>query len=171
MIQFKELTTISKKDSITDKDLDIAVQLLKKLEKDKCSDYIGKKNGNEYVISGRTYLFGQICLKTNSQSAVKEYINYLKREHGSAEEELGYLFEKIFIQQPEYVLLMTENNENLLNQLAWGFLNNHYGQLTAKNYKKMFFEINPKVKRIYPKYKKSVDYLLHEIYEEIKNPN
>ncbi|MDO3625534.1 hypothetical protein [Mucilaginibacter sp. BT774] len=166
--QFKALTIISKKYSLTDLDLDISVQLLKKLERDKCYDYIGKKNGHEYVIASRTYLFGQICLKRNSHSAAREYINYLKREHGSAEEQLSFSFEKIFAKRPEDVLSLLRNDHDLLNQLGWGFINNHSAELTEKNCKAVFFKVSPKIREIYPKYKKEIDYLLNDIANELK---
>jgi len=147
-------------------ELDIAVQLLKKLERDKCSDYIGK-NGS--VITGRTYLFARICIVRNSQKSVEEYIKYLKRQHSSAEEQLSFSFEEIFVQRPEDVLSLIKNDHDLLNQLGWGFVNNHSGlDLTAKNCKKVFFQVNPKVKEIYPKYKKEIDYLINDIAGELK---
>lgn len=165
MTQFKKLAYISKEKSITDTQLDVAVQLLKKLEHDKCSDYV-RKNGS--IITGRTYLFATICLINNSPKSVKEYVEYLKRQHGSAEEQLSFSFEQIFVQRPEDVLSLIRNDRDLLNQLAWGFINNHASGLTIKNYKKVFFRINPKIREIYPKYKKGIDYLIDDIAKELK---
>jgi len=163
-------------------ELNIAVQLLKKLEQDKCSDYI-EKNGS--VIAGRTYLFGEICLKKNNEEAVSQYINYLNRQHGSAEEELSYALGRLFQKQPKSVLLQVRDNKYLLDHLVWGFLNNHYyspgnidklhkkskpvtPQLNINNYKKIFFDVNPQIKELYPEHKKQLDYLLHSIYLELK---
>jgi len=166
--QYKKLTHIAQKDSITGSDLTTTVLLIKELEKANCSDYTGKKNGEEYAIATRTGLFGDICLKSNSQNAVEEYIKYMKRHHGSAEEQISFSFERIFVKQPEYVLSVAGYDKKLLDQLEWGFLNNHYRTLTRKNYKARFYQINPKVKAIYPKYKKQIDYLLKEISGELK---
>lgn len=165
VIQFKKLSSISKEKSITDTQLGDAVQLLKKLEHDKCLDYIGK---NGRVITGRTNLFAKICLINNSQKSVKEYIEYLKRQHGSAEEQLSFSFERIFAQRPEDVLSFIRNDHDLLNQLGWGFANNHSTGLTAENCKNRFFQVNPKMRAIYPRYKKEIDYLINDITEELK---
>jgi hypothetical protein len=183
--QFKKLTSISKKDSINDSDLVIAVQLVKKLEEERCTDYTGRKNGEEYVITTRTGLFGKICLKKNDEKAVSQYIDYLNRQRGSAEEELSYVFERLFQRQAKSVLLKVDGDKYLLDHLVWGFLNNHYynskdidkvrggsntipPQLNVNNYKKIFFGLSPQVKGIYPEYKKSIDYLLSQIYAELK---
>ena len=166
--QFKALTIISKKDSLTDMDLDISVQLLKKLERNKCSDYIGKKNGREYVISGRTYLFGEICLRRNNYNAVKEYINYMKRNSGSAEEQISFSFERIFAKRPEDVFTIIGFDKKLLDDIVWGFLNNE-SALTNRNYKKRFYQAIPQAEGFHMKYKKQIDYLLAEISAELKS--
>jgi len=170
VVQFKSLTAISKKDSIADKDFAVAVKLVKELERDKCTDYTGKKNGQDYVIATLTSLFGEICLRKNDQSAVQAYINYMKRNDGSADEQIALSFERIFQKQPQYVLSEIGYDEKLLNQLEWGFVNNHSENphLTTKNYMEVFFKVNPKIKSIYPVHKKQIDYLLHIIYLELK---
>jgi len=179
--QFKALTIISEENSISDTELETAVRLLKKLEHDKCSDYV-TKNGT--VIADRTHLFGEICLKKNDKKSVYEYVDYLKRQRGSAEEELSFVFERLFQRQPKTVLLEVGDDKYLLDHLTWGFLNNHYyspkdserikkksgsvaQQLNRNNYKKIFFEQNPQIKELYPGHKKQIDYLLHSIYLEL----
>lgn len=164
---FRKLEILSRKGLVTDSEFMTALTLVKSLEKNDCVDYVKKKNGEEYVESGRTSLFGDICLKNNSLNAIQEYINYMKRHHGSAEEQISFSFEKLFARQPEFVLSIVGYNKDLLNQLEWGFVNNH--SLTSKNYKTVFFDINPEVKTTYPRYKKAIDYLLTEIGAEIKD--
>lgn len=147
-------------------ELDQAVQMLKKLEQDNCSDYNGK---NGAIGASRTDLFAQIYLKSNGRKAVNEYIQYLKRQHGSAEEELSFSFEKIFTQNPGDALSTIGNNHDLLNQLGWGFINNHWNsKLTPGNCKALFFRVNPKAKELYPRYKTEIDYLISEIAGELK---
>jgi hypothetical protein len=167
--QFKRLSYISKKDSVSDSDLKAAVQCVEILEKRRCEDYTGKKKGVEYVIATCTSLFGDICLKKNDFKSVRAYIKYMNREHGSAEEQISFSFEKLFVQRPEDVLSLISDNKDLLNQLEWGFVNNHYGNLSSKNYKAVFYHLNPELRIIYPKYKRSVDYLLKGIGEQIKS--
>ncbi len=164
--QFKELFSISKKSHISDTNFNIAIKLLKELEHDKCSDYIGK---DDSVISGRTALLGGVCIKKNNKKAIYEYIKYMERHHGSTEEQISFSFERLFVQRPDDVLSIIGFNKDFLDKLEWGFVNNHYEQhLTSKNCKELFFLINPKVKRIYPKYKKEIDYLINSIAKELK---
>jgi hypothetical protein len=185
-VKFKKLESTSQKVIVTDSEFTDALTLVRNLERNKCSDYIKKRNGEEYVVASLTYLFGEICLKNNSSNAVHEYINYMKRHHGSTEEQISFSLERLFVKQPGYVLSSTGYNKDLLNQLVWGFVNNHYytekdqkkvtkngssnikPQLNKANYKALFYRINPKVKAIYPKYKKAIDYLLNEIGLELK---
>lgn len=167
--QFKKLTSIYHEQAVTDSDFTITVKLVKQLEKLRCEDYKGKKNGSEYVMGTRTQLFGDICLKKDNNTSVSEYINYLNRQQGSAEENLSYQFERIFEKHQEFVLSKIGNNKYLLNHLVWGFCNNHYSKhLTAKNYRQIFFEYYPQLKTDYSQYKKQIDYLLHSIYLEVK---
>ncbi|HTI59168.1 hypothetical protein [Mucilaginibacter sp.] len=169
VVQFKKLTSIYDKHAVTDSDFAITVKLVKQLEKLRCGDYTGKKNGSEYVMGTRTQLFGDICLKKDDTTSVSEYINYLNRQHGSADENLSYQFERIFEKHPEFVLSKIGNNKYLLDHLVRGFWNNHYSKhLTTKNYKQIFFEYYSQLKEDYPQYKKQVDYLLHSIYLEVK---
>jgi len=164
---FRKLEILSRKELVTDSEFTKALALVKSLEKGNCVDYVKKRNGEEYVESGRTSLFGDVCLKNNSLTAVREYVNYMKRHNGSAEEEIGLSFEKLFAKHPEYVLSLVGYNKDLLNQLEWGFVNNN--GFTSKNYRAVFFSINPEIKIVYPKYKKAIDYLLNEIGEEAKD--
>jgi hypothetical protein len=167
-IKFKGLMAISREKTVTDSEFKIALRLVKNLDFNTCPDYIKKKNGEEYVAAGLTSLFGEICLKNNSHNAVNEYINYMKRNSGSAEEAISFCFEKLFVQQPEYTLSLIGYNKGLLNELEWGFVSNET-DLTSKNCKKRFYQINPGLKAVYPKYKKAIDYLLSEISGELKN--
>ena len=166
---FEKLQTLSKKNTVTASDFSSALQLLKALEANFCTDYIIKKNDVDSVIAGRTYLFGEICIKNNSADAVKEYINYIKRHHTSAEKQISTSFEKLFVERPEDVLSAIGDDEDLLNRLELGFVNNH-AHLTSKNYKAVFYRVNPQIKHIYSKYKKAIDYLLGEIGGQLKNP-
>jgi len=165
---FEKLQTLSKKNTVTPAEFSGALQLLKALEANFCTDYIINKNGVDSVITGRTFLFGEICIKNNSTAAVEEYINYMKRHHASAEEQINFSFEKLFIQRPEDVLSFVGSDEDLLNKLEWGFVHNHT-HLNRKNYRTVFYRANPQIRRIYPKYKKAIDYLLGEIRGELKD--
>jgi len=165
--KFQQLIVFSKKHVITNDDFLASLAIVKNLESNNCLDYVVKKNGEETVISGRTYLFGEICLKNNSRHAVKEYVNYIKRHRGSAEEQISFSFERLFVNRPEDVLSVIGLNNFFLDHLVWGYLNNH-DNLHPQNYKEMFFRINPKAKALYPKYKKHIDYLLKEIAAQLK---
>jgi len=185
--KFRKLDVLSRKQIVTDSEFTIVLRLVKNLDRNRCSDYIRKRKGQEYVVGGLTALFGEICLKNNNLNAVKEYVKYVKRHHGSAEEQLSFSFEELFVRQPEYVLSTIGYDEYLLNSLEWGFVNNHYytsddqkkvtkntdakvkPQLNTTNYKGVFYKMNPGIREIYPKYKKSIDYLLEQIRLELKS--
>jgi hypothetical protein len=185
--KFRKLEVLCQKQVVTDSEFTAALRLVKNLDRNKCSDYTKKRKGEDYVEASLTELFGKICLKNNSLNAVKEYINYEKRHHGSAQEQLSFSLEELFVRQPEYVLLTIGYDECLLNSLEWGFVNNHYytsddqkkvtknadakvkPQLNTTNYKEVFYKTNPSIKEIYPKYKKSIDYLLNQIRLELKS--
>ncbi len=166
--KFRQLIAFNKKPIITNNDFLASLAIVKSLEINNCSDYVVKKNGEEIVETDRTSLFGEICLKNNSRNAVKEYVNYMVRHGGSAEEEISCSFERIFVNQPEDVLSVIGFHDGYLDQLAWGFLNNHYKlNLNSKNYREIFYRVNPKVKSLNPKYKKHIDYLLKSIAGEL----
>lgn len=166
--KFEQLIAFNKKPVITNNDFLASLTIVKNLEANNCSDYVVKRKGVETVETDRTFLFGQICLKNNSRNAVKEYVNYMIRHGGSAEEEISCSFERLFVNQPEDVLSIIGFNDGYLDQLAWGFLNNHYNlHLNPKNYREIFYRVNPKVKSLNPKYKKHIDYLLKSIKGEL----
>ncbi|MGZ3755598.1 MAG: hypothetical protein ACXVAY_08170 [Mucilaginibacter sp.] len=175
-VKFKQLLLLSKKSAITPDEFSSTLSIVKELELTRCAEYSVKTSAkNDSVVSTLTEVFGDICLTCNNQNAVKEYVNYLCKHKGSAEEELSLQFEKLFVQQPEYVLTTIGFDKDLLNHLEWGFINNHYEnsksnkpRLNSNNYRTIFYQINPKVKEIYPKYKKQIDYLLRQISSELR---
>lgn len=176
-IKFKQLLSLSKKATITPTEFSSAMVTVKELEATRCVEYSVRVHRVDSVVSTLTEVFGEICLKCNNPNAVKEYVNYMQRHTGSAEEEISFQFERLFVQQPGYILSLIGDNKDLLNQLVWGFLNNHSGgedskskkpKLNSTNYKTIFYQVNPKIKVIYPKYKKQIDYLFNQISAELK---
>ncbi len=105
-------------------------------------------------------MFGKICLHSDGPGAVDEYIKFMKRQKGSADEEISFCFEPLFAKWPGYVLSRIANDKFLLDQLDWGFVNNHFHGLTPRNCRASLYNLNPKIKELYPKYKKQIDYLL-----------
>jgi hypothetical protein len=188
---FERLSSISKKVEISDKEFIESTGIVNKLDSIHCNDYIVIINGEQYGESTLTFLFGTICLKCNSTKAVIGFIKYRKLHTGSAEEELSFSLERLFIKRPDDVL---KYGGSLLDDLAWGFVNNHYygvkdpfendpnkaftkyenppkRVLYQNNYKEMFFLVNPTLKSNYTKYQKQIDYLLNEIFKLLKETN
>lgn len=188
---FRKLILISKSKTISDSVFKEALIIVKRLEKNRCSDYEIKKNGENYIETSLTYLLGEICLIKNDSSAIKEYINYMNRNAGSAEEQICFSFEHLFVRQPKIVLSLIGSDTLLLDDIVWGFVNNrYYGAsdpyekepnkaffinsdspkpvLNTSNYKEIFYKVNPKVKELYKSYKKQIDYLLKAIEEELR---
>lgn len=114
-------------------------------------------------------MFGKICLKSKSPRAADEYIKFMKRQKGSADEEISFCFEPLFVRWPGYILSRIADNKDLLGLLEWGFVNNHYHDLTPKNCRAIFFGLNPGIKEIYPKYKKQIDNLLATTLMQLKS--
>jgi len=189
---FRKLISISKSKAISDSEFKSTMIIVKRLEKNRCWDYDIKKNGQDYAVNSLTYLFGEICLIKNDSSAIQEYINYMKRNTSSAEEQIGFSFEHLFVKQPEIVLSLIDYDTELLDQLAWGFINNrYYGPidpyekepnkaffisannpkpvLNASNYKTIFYQVNPKVKELNKRFKKQIDYLLNGVEGELQS--
>ncbi|MEO7211572.1 hypothetical protein [Mucilaginibacter sp.] len=172
---FKKLFTLSNQATVSDPAFTAGLKIFKKLEAGKCYDYTTKNaKRQDSVIASRTEIFGDICLKANSRRAIKEYIAYLNRHTGSAEEQLSFSFERLFVQQPADVLSVIGTDKRLLGHLVWGFVNNHYNagpdnsKLNSKNYSAIFYRVNPHIKQLYPKYKIQIDYLLSAIKSELK---
>ena len=93
----------------------------------------------------------------------------MKRQKGSADEEIAIGFEPIFAKWPDYVLSRIANDKDLLNQLEWGFVSNHFHELTPKTCHSIFFSLNPVIKDLYPKYKKQIDYLISGAVADLKS--
>jgi hypothetical protein len=184
------------KKSLTLDEFQKCKKVVDSLWKHHCYDYVKTINEENYGITTLTLEFGKICVKTNSDIAVKAYIEYLNKNKGSAEEQLSFSFENIFVKRPENVLLYISKEDSvtqdrLLSSLAWGFVNNRmYGAidpaqddpfkamtvydkppktiLNSTNYKTIYFSLNSSLKTLYPKYKVYIDSELSDILDMIK---
>lgn len=113
-------------------------------------------------------IFGIICLKSDGTYAVDQYIKFVRRNLGSANEEISYVFERIFEKYPGYTLKKISVDKALLDSVEWGFVNNHYHDLASKNCKAVLFKAVPSIKALYPLYKKQIDYILASAKSDIK---
>jgi hypothetical protein len=188
---FEILKVASRKNFLTEIEFLNLLKIVRNLENKKCFDYIEKKNGEEYVETGLTYLFGQLCINANSDKSFQEYVDYLNRHIGSAEEQRSFSFEYIFKKNPQRVFKLIKYNLGLLDHLVWGFLNNRlHGErdpyendpnkaytkydsepprvLTVKTYKDIFYKTYPSLKNE-TMYIKEIDYLLTNIKDELKD--
>ena len=119
------------------------------------------------------------------------YFKYLDFTKGSAEEERSFALERLFVKFPEIVFNRIGKNEELLNDLTGGFLNNRYygaknpfenndyiamtvyengpNQILNKdNCKDIFYETNPSLKAKYNDYKFQIDYIINASIESLK---
>ena len=193
---FKFLMASGNKKSLTLDEFQKCKKVVDSLWKHHCYDYIKTINEESYGITTLTLEFGKICIKANSDIAVKAYIEYLNKNKGSAEEQLSFSFENIFVKRPESVLLNISKQDSvtqdrLLSRLAWGFVNNRmYGAidpaqddpfkamtvydkppkviLNSTNYKDIFFSLNSNLKTLYPRYRSYIDSELSDILDMIK---
>lgn len=125
---FELLKRATSKSTITEDEFTSYLETVRKLENNKCFDYVHKKNGQEYIETGLTYLLGRLCVVANTKRAIQEYVSYLNRTTGSAEEQRSFSFEYLFQKNPEAVLSIVQSDKELLDHLVWGFINNRrYG--------------------------------------------
>ncbi len=187
---FELLKSACSKRTMTETEFTTYLTTVRKLEGSKYTDYVQKKNDQEYVETGLTFLFGQLCLIAQSDKSVQEYIGYLKRNSGSAEEQRSFSFECLFKQNPERVLSLIKSDQELLDHLVWGFMSNRlYGVndpyqkdpskaytvyekepkrvLTTQTYKDIFYKTYPSLKNN-KVYSKQIDYLLTTICAGLK---
>jgi hypothetical protein len=193
---FKFLMESGNKKSLTLVEFQKCKKIVDSLWKHQCYDYVKTINEENYAITTLTLEFGKICVKANSDIAVKAYIEYLNKNKVSAEEQLSFSFENLFVKRPESVLINISKQdsvtkERLLSSLAWGFVNNRmYGAidpnqddpfkamtvydkppkriLNSTNYKNIYFSLNPNLKMLYPKYRAYIDYELSDILDILK---
>ena len=156
-----QLLSYSKKTQIDSVQFSLALKIFRSLETKRELDVAARRSRHDDESSATVVrMFGKICLNSDRPVAVDEYIKFMKRQKGSADEEISSCFEPLFAKWPGYILSHIANDKDLLDLLEWGFVNNHFHDLTPKNYRAIFFSLNPGIKDIYPKYKKQIDHLL-----------
>ncbi len=200
---FNQLFKISKQDKVNSSDFQRSKNLVDSLSYRFCDHVIILPDS---IYTSLTYTYGRICLKANSTESVNSFLKYRLDHKGSAEEMLSFTLENLFVKKPDIILQEISRydsitKEDILNDLIWGFLNNRtYGAtdpfefnpfkamtyyenppktvLNFKNYKDLYFKVNPRTIDLYPKYKRFYDYILKGIYlelldqeERIKNNN
>jgi len=190
--EFDKLLIIKENSKVSQTDLEKSWQITKKLYTLKYTDYIDSvANGTSYVSHSLTKIFSDICIKTGGELGVDYYFNYLTLTKGSAEEERSFALERLFVKYPEIVFNKIGTDNDLLNDLTWGFLNNrYYGVinpletedftamtvyengpkpiLNKDNCKSIFFETNPSMKTKYSDYKYQIDYIINSAIENLK---
>lgn len=192
---FKTLIDYSSNEYISEKEFLICKDLVDSLWAQGCDDYLKRINNQNVAITSLTYTFGKICYIANSELATKSYIEYLLKNKKSAEEQLSFSFEYLFTLKPNVILreiskLNEDDQEFLLRQLVWGFINNRsYGIvdpyennpykaftyyrnppeiiLDTTNYKEIFAKVNPSIQNN-TEFAGSIEYILEEIYNWLK---
>jgi hypothetical protein len=191
-MDFDKLLMIKEKSKVLQTDLEKSWQITKKLYRLKYTDYIDSvANGTSYVSHSLTRTFSDICIKAGGKLGVDYYFDYLTFTNGSAEEERSFALERLFVKYPEIVLNKIGKDNDLLNDLTWGFLNNRYygaknpleendytamtvydngpkPTLNKDNCKSIFFETNPSMKTKYNDYKYQIDYIINAAIESLK---
>ena len=190
---FDKLLRLKMKENINKTDLENGWQIAKKLYTLRYTDYIDSVSNNaSYISHSLTRTFSDLCINAGEQIGVDYYFKYLTFTNGSAEEERCFGLERLFVKFPLIVLNQIGKNEDFLNDLTWGFLNNrYYGSknpfehedytamtvnengpkpiLTKDNCKSIFFETNPTLKAKYADYQYQIDYIINNAIEELAN--
>lgn len=195
-IMFKVLIEYSNYENISEKEFLICKDLVDTLWSQGCDDFVRRINNQNVAITSLTYTYGKICYIANSELATKSYIEYLLKNKNSAEEQLSFSFENLFTQKPYFILqeiskLNLDDQNQLLREIAWGFVNNRshgildpydsnpYKAFTfyehppkrildSINYKEIFYMVNPTIHDIDNEFPKMIDTILEYVYYMIK---
>ena len=165
---FKQLISFQESVRITDDDLNKCCHIVDSLLENNCTYFILKREFyNQFTL---TTIFGDICIKANSINSVKAYINYYLKNRNSPEEQLQYSLGEIFAKRPkdvlnEIVMCNSSEREQLLFGLALGLCGtyNNISPIDTINYQNKFFSINTEIIKIYPHFKKEIDFTLNQI--------
>jgi len=169
---FKQLIHYRDLPTITDAEFVKCCEITNTLLKDQCHYYFLKREYQNLI--PLTLVFGEICLKVNSVSSVKAYIDSYLKNKGSAEEQIDYSLEDIFIKRPRNTMNEISkkdsvSKESLLFGLAYGFEGvDKKIKLDSVNYREVYFLAIPEARSIYPNYKKEIDRILYYIHTMIK---
>lgn len=197
-LQFDTLLKTLNKKNVTKDDLlkctDITVYLINR----KYYRYIDSTSSISkhilYSSHSLTKTYADLCLKYGGEFGVHSYINYCNINRNSAEEEISFSLERIFVKFPEITLDEIKKDSRLLDRLIWGFLNNrYYGArnpyedkdframtvyenepkhiLNGKNCEEIFYQLNPKLEKLYPIYKYQIDYILNGAKKQLFDLN
>lgn len=170
---FRQLLFLVKQGKVNGNELIAAKDIAFRLNEAKCRNYEIRHDGDVQAIATLTQIFGEICRLANSPQAVTAYVEYVDRNSGSAEEQLAISFESIFRDNPAMVLVTITNNGermpyDLLEKLAWGFLNNSHSLVDAANYRDVFLQLHPDMPLLYQKYNRQIDIILSIVDQELK---
>jgi len=189
--KFDILIETLEKDKISIREFNKCKNITNELSNYNYYDYIDSVNNRTlYISHSLTKTFADICIKYGGEYGVKYYLDYVNQNMGSAEEEISFSLERIFMKYPETTLKQIGTDQDLLDKLIWGFINNrYYGAvnpyenkdyraitkyedeprpiLNKNNCEKIFFETNPILHDLYPKYKEQIDYILKGAKEQL----
>lgn len=127
--KFDYLLNVLKQKKLSQTELQNCWLIVKDLYRARYTDYIDSiANNTSYVSHSLTKTYSEICIKTEGSVSVDYFFKYMTLTEGSAEEERSFSLERLFVKFPEIVLKHIGKNEELLDALTWGFLNNRaYG--------------------------------------------
>ncbi|GAB1370743.1 hypothetical protein MASR1M45_08050 [Candidatus Kapaibacterium sp.] len=189
---FDILLKIREKSKVSLSDIQRSWQITNKLYKLRYTDYIDSViNKTENVSHSLTKTFSDICINADSKLGVDYYLQYLNLTKGSVEEERSLSLERLFARYPETLLKAIGKDNDLLDDISWGFQNNRlYGAvnpfegydytamllneksmkpiLNKDNCKAIFFETYPVLSENYLKYKYQIDYIINSTIESLE---
>jgi len=145
--------------------------------------------GGKRVETGTAvYLYGTVCLKSDTRSGVDRFIEYRAANLDSPNEEFAFCIERLFARRPGDVLekiasLDERKKTELLDDVVWGFLSNHstgYVQpvkrqpgaprrlsesvgLSVDNCKNIFYGLNADLITLVRTYPEEIGYILRQI--------
>jgi hypothetical protein len=187
----EQLYRYSRSATVTDLILQASYKLVMDLPP-KCTkgDVITEIDGAETNLGTVTRLFARVCQKSPSATAAEYFVKYRIANWESADEEFSLALERVFVSKPSAMLALLRKQPDsvrvqLLNDIVWGFLTNRtYGPtdpfeesgvkrlrpgeklpqevLNRKNYKIIFINLHPDMRKLWETYEKEINYILGE---------
>ena len=87
---FKQLIKYNTLKNISSADFQKCQQIVNQLWSHHCWDFSRHSNGQNYLITTRTFEYGKICMKADPSYSVKAFIEYLIDNKNSADEQLSF---------------------------------------------------------------------------------
>ncbi len=170
---FKRLFFLVNQGKVSGGELNVARDIVSRLEAGRCYEYEIKQNGEVIGMASLTKVYATICQFANSAQGIEAFIAYMDKAAEDNQQFIPESFEMLFEANPALVLQTVTNGGILpayyaMEQLAIGFVMKHRTELTTDNYRKAFLYAYPGLSELYPSYQKQLDFASETILRQLQ---